>query len=396
MHRVRDQGSAVMSFGKLHFRSSNDDNGFTEEHLPMHVVNDGLGWPQALIRNPLPPFEESVQLAARVGANESEYTLYDRKIQSAATKWLRTYQAKLTDQPWVLFVSFVSPHFPLTAPKEFYGRYADCQFNLPAPAGEASSIRHPVVEEIREFWNYDDYFDDSLRREAIKCYFGLVSFLDDNIRQLLSAVEDAGNLDNTLVIYISDHGEMLGQYGFWTKSLMYERSVGIPLIAAGPGFRASRCSVPVSLTDIGATVHHALGIRTRENAEPWKAQALQKISADGNNDRFMLSQYHDGGSPVSFYMVRHGDWKYIHYAGGHSPQLFNLSMEPSEAHDFSRIPRYEKVVDEMDEKLKKILDPEETARICADDQARKVARLGGRDAVLAMGTFGHTPIEGIP
>ena len=166
-------------------------------------------------------------------------------------KWLRRYPSRKKKIPWILFVSFASPHYPLTAPDEFYDLYKNCEFENSLNNYSEFEIDHPVLSEFRRFWNYDDYFDDELRSEARRCYFALVSFLDDNIRKVLEALEASGCKNDTVVIYTSDHGEMLGHLGFWTKSVMYENSTGIPLIAVGPGFEARRSHVPVSLTDIG-------------------------------------------------------------------------------------------------------------------------------------------------
>ena len=393
MHRLRNRGHAVLSFGKLHFRSNKDDNGFSEEIIPMHVTNDGLGWPQGLLRNPLPPFDETSELAELTGPGESTYTEYDRRITAKTCQWLRQSAPRIKNQPWVIFVSFVSPHYPLTAPQEFYDLYAG--YEIPQPFGIATEerIQHPVLDEIRRFWNYDDYFNDASRTEARRCYYGLVSFLDDNIGKVLAAVEDSGCANETAIVYISDHGEMLGNLGMWAKSVMYEDSAGIPMIAAGPGFTRGRCKIPVSLIDIGVTVEQSVGIDPTKNFRTWQAQSLQNVISNNDRDRFVLSEYHDGGTPVSFYMIRYGDWKYIHYAGGHPPQLFNLTRDPMELKNLSSSPEFERDRNRMQELLLQILDPDDVAKQCSRDQAARIEEYGGRDAIMAMESFNHTPVN---
>ncbi len=215
MHRLRDRGHAVVSVGKLHFRSGNDDNGFSDEHLPMYLANDGKGWPQGLIRNPLPGFDEVAEMARDVGPGESTYTEYDRGITTEACGWLRRYPAAIKSKPWALFVSFVSPHYPLTAPKAFFDLYAGCDIPAANAVGHNQKPNHPVLREMARFWDYDSHFDPQTRELAKRAYYGLCSFLDDNIRQVLEALEDSGAARETLVIYLSDHGEMLGNHGFW-------------------------------------------------------------------------------------------------------------------------------------------------------------------------------------
>ncbi len=392
MHRMRDCGYPVIAIGKLHFRSSHDDNGFTEEILPMHVANNGAGWPQSLLRDPLPAFSETHELADQTGKGESEYTDYDRRIVSEACKWLRRYPSRKQKYPWILFVSFASPHYPLTAPDKFYDLYEDCKFEISFNDYSKFETDHPVLSEIRRFWNYDDYFDDGLRLEARRCYFALVSFLDDNIRKVLEALEASGCKNDTVIIYTSDHGEMLGHLGFWTKSVMYENSAGIPLLAVGPGFESRRSYVPVSLTDIGTTVEHAMGYET-SHSESWRPMALQKVNDRFHQERAILSQYHDGGTPVSFYMIRLGNWKYVYYAGGYRPQLFHISRDPMETNDLSESLFASDALKRACASLHHMLDPEEVSGLCRLDQAAKVRSLGGREAILAMNSFNHTPVQ---
>ena len=246
--------------------------------------------------------------------------------------------------------------------------------------------------EMRRFWNYDDHFDDILRAETQKCYFGLVSFLDDNIRRVLASVEKVGSISDTVILYMSDHGEMLGHLGFWTKSVMYEYASGILLIACGPGFRQFRCDTPVSLTDIGATVEYCAG-SGMSGSGSWQPQALQTVDNHAGADRVVLSQYHDGGTPESFYMIRHRNWKYVHYAGGNRPQLFNLQTDPMELNDLGCAESHRVRRQLLHRQLLHILDPDEVADQCASDQAAKIKRLGGREMLLATPSFNHTPVD---
>ena len=111
-HRLRDQGHRVVSVGKLHFRSTDDDNGFSEEIVPMNVF-ERKGDLYGLLRgDDMPARADGSKLAGLAGPGESEYTWYDREIASRAQIWLREEAPKYRDRPWVLFVSFVAPHFP--------------------------------------------------------------------------------------------------------------------------------------------------------------------------------------------------------------------------------------------------------------------------------------------
>src|SRR5712691_6723094 len=135
-HRLRDAGHEVASIGKLHFRSADDDNGFTQEIMPLHI-NDGIGDPLGWLRDPLPVRRATLRLAKDAGRGNSSYQDYDQKITDAAVDWLKAHAADTNserppDKPWALFVSLVCPHFPLIARPEFYDLYAEGEVPLPA------------------------------------------------------------------------------------------------------------------------------------------------------------------------------------------------------------------------------------------------------------------------
>jgi choline-sulfatase len=388
MHRLRARGHPVTSIGKLHFRSGGDDHGFDEEIEPMYLANDGIGWPQGLLRDPMPAYDEVTQLAAEAGPGESSYTEYDRRVTARARDWLRA-APRTSDRPWALFVSFISPHYPLTAPRAFFDLYEGLE--IPEPVGATPA--HPVLREMIRFWDYDRHFDVDTRRLARRCYYGLCSFLDHNIRQVLQALEDSGQAGETTVISISDHGEMLGNHGMWTKSVMYEESVGIPLIMTGPGIGIGVNHTPVSLTDIAATVETAVGSVPPPANGDWAGRPLQTFIDEPEPDRAILSEYHDGGSPTGIFMLRAGRWKLVLYAGGHPAQLFDLETDPDELLDLGASPGHGNIRRGMDAALHRILDPESVNAQAFADQSRMVENLGGRERILATPSFGHTPLE---
>ncbi len=392
MHKLRRAGHSVVSFGKLHFRSSSDDNGFSEEILPMHVPNEGKGWPQALLRKPMTDYPEVAELARDLGPGESDYTEYDRRVASEACRWLRQHPRKIRDRSWVLFVSFVSPHFPLKAPRAFFDIYANLK--LPESLHRLLTERptHPVLREMRKFWCYDDHFSEETRDIALRSYFGLCSFLDDNVGQVLQALEDSGSAETTTVVYTSDHGEMLGNHGFWGKCLMYEDSVGIPLILTGPGVPQGISLTPASLVDISATILQGVGIPEAAKVEDWKGRSLLDLARSPRPDRMVLSEYHDGGSPSGLFMVRQGRWKYVHYAGGYPAQLFDMTSDANELSDRGQVRSHAAQRAQMLARLQDVLDPEQVNAEAFRDQEEQLALFGGADAVLsAPGYGGHTP-----
>jgi len=159
-HRLTEAGHRAVSIGKLHFRSEKDNNGFTEEIMPLHVV-DGIGDPSGMIRQPLPVRKAALKLANDAGCGDSDYQCYDDKITGAAEQWLRDAAANPDDKPWVLFVSLVCPHFPLIARPEWYNIYPQDQIPWPALYEPQQRPTHPYVAALRESQIYDKGFDET-------------------------------------------------------------------------------------------------------------------------------------------------------------------------------------------------------------------------------------------
>ncbi len=393
MRSLRDRGIETVSIGKLHFRSSEDDNGFTEEILPMHVVNQ-VGWAVGLLRNDPPPYDNAKELAEDVGHGVSSYTDYDLAITSAAESWLLNKQG--SNKPWTAFVSLVSPHYPLTAPQEYYSLYDPTKVDLPIAYDSAQRPQHSELNNIANFFNYDDYFDERKMREAIAAYYGLCTFMDDCAGRILNALEQSKQADNTIVLYVSDHGEMLGDHGLWTKQVMYEASAGVPMIMSGPGIpQGKQVNTATSLLDIYQTALDIGKLQAQDKTEQrLPGESLVKIANQADNpDRTILSEYHDGGSTTGTFMIRWDKWKYVYYVG-HAPQLFNLENDPNELNDLSADPDHYATLAEAEKRLRIICDPEEVNQQCFADQQKRIAELGGVEACKNAFVFNHTPTPG--
>ena len=359
-HALRDAGHRVVAIGKLHFRGrKGDDHGFSEEIVPMHIV-DGIGDVKGLIRERIPKRKGGDKMARKAGPGESPYTVYDREIASRAQIWLHEEAPKWRDRPWVLFVSFVSPHFPLTAPPRWFYHY--WQQDLPLPKLYAAEERphHPFVDDYARTVDYDPHFASTADvKRAIAGYSGLVSSLDENVGYVLRALRDAGLERETRVLYTSDHGDNVGARGLWGKSTLYEESAGVPLIVAGPDIPAGRVvSTPVSHIDCAPTILEATGAPARVGGRPLPGASLFAVAEGAAPTRPVISEYHAIGSIAAAFMLRFGKWKYCHYVA-YPPQLFDLDADPEELTDLARDARYADILAEGERLLRAELDPEE-------------------------------------
>ncbi len=387
-HRLQENGHTVGSIGKLHYRNPDDPTGFDFQEIPLHLV-EGVGDVLGSVREPLPRRWKSRTMAEKIGPGESGYTKYDRQITDAAVDWLTARTGETSEKPWTLFVSFVAPHFPLIAPEEFYALY---DTNGRMPSKDADDPEHPWLQALRECFVYDNFTDETTRI-ALASYYGLVSFLDANIGRVLGALDDAGFTDTTRVVYVSDHGDNMGERRLWGKSVMFEESAGIPTIIAGPGIPEGRVSAtPVNLVDVYPTVLDTAGLESADVERPGRSM-VDIAGADDDRERVIFSEYHAAGATSGAFMIRRGRWKYIHYAGM-TPQLYDLQEDPDERRDLGEDAAYAKICDELHAELRAICDPEAVDRKAKATQAAIIEKHGGRDAVVAKGGFGGTPAPG--
>ncbi len=391
-HRLQQQGHKVVSVGKLHYRSTEDDNGFDEEIVPLHVAG-GVGDLLGLIRKDMEPRAGSAKFAKNVGRGETSYTEYDRKIATEAERWISNVPVEST-KPWVLFVSFVTPHFPLIAPAEFYDLYDDIEIDPNIFSEGLGRPDHPYYQAMLRNIDFDDHLDNEAREKAIRGYLGLCSFMDHNVGRVLGAIEDAGLSDSTRIIYTSDHGEALGKRGFWGKSTMFEESVAVPLIMAGPDIKAETIvDSPVSLIDLFPTVLECVGASRDPNDRELPGCPLLRIAEGKIGERSVFAEYHAAGSITANYMLRRGRYKLVYFVGM-EPELFDLEADPLETENLATDPAFFSTLTELEAELFDLVDPVGADQSAKQSQAKRIAAAGGHDEILKRGDFGYSPAPG--
>lgn len=391
-HVLQDHGHRVESIGKLHYRAKEDPAGFDVEHIPMNVHN-GVGMVWGSIRDPLPKSPQHRMLGAYIGPGESAYTEYDRSITNLTVDWLRRASATAAmDKPWVLYVGLVAPHFPLVAPPEFFKHYAPDRMPRSKLLPADGHPHHPWIADHEAYWSSDRRFkDDAERRMAIAAYHALCTWLDHNIGKIIGALDETGLSARTRVLYTSDHGDNVGQRGLWGKSNLYQESVGVPMILAGPDVGQGTRATPVSLLDLFPTILQGAGIDPAPEMGARPGASLFEIARGGGDaDRVAFSEYHAVGSNSAAFMIRRGRWKYHHYVGYH-PELFDLDVDPEETTNLAVLPPHAATLAEMEAVLRRICDPLAVDRQAKADQAALIEKHGGRDKALTVGAPGATP-----
>lgn len=390
-HRLIEQGHRVTTIGKLHYRATTDPSGFPDQRLPMHIL-DGIGDLHGLLRGDMPVRPQSREHVLAAGAGESSYTRYDRAIAAESARWLHD-AATRDEQPWALFVSFVTPHFPLIAPQEHFDRFDPETLPMPAGWRPEEWVEHPLLREHRRVQALDSPFDEATHRNALHAYYALVSFLDEQIGIVLRALDEAGLRERTRIVYTSDHGEMLGAHGMWWKSTMYDDAAAVPLLLAGPDVPVGGVVMTnTSLVDCFPTIVEAVGATLGPADADLPGRSLWTLAREPDQARTIFSEYHAVFSSGGIYMLRDERYKFVYYVGG-PPQLFDLLADPDECRDLAPLPEYAATLASCERALRAIIDPEATDQRAKADQQRRVAAAGGAEVVLAGGVkIPFTPV----
>lgn len=382
-HRLTGQGIPLTTIGKLHYQSDTPATGFTDQRIPLHVKG-GTGDMTHLIRDGSMVRPAMRREVLEAGPGESDYLHYDEKVAALAAEFLQK-EVREKPEPWCLYVGFVCPHFPWKVPEDIMELYTPHD-KIPLPADWKSEQRtmHPAIVKYRDEMCLSEPFTEQEMRKAIASYYGMVTFMDRQVGVVLDALEAAGLSDCTRVIYGDDHGEMAGDHGLFFKHTLYEGSVGVPLIMAGPDLpKNRRIRTPVSLVDIFPTVLECVGVGKEPEDEALPGISLfEIINGSFSEERPVFAETHCIGFNDAAFMIRYRQYKYIYYVN-YEPQLFDLENDPREQHDLIHDADYRAVRMEMDRILREqFCDPEEINRRAKSEQSDLLARNGGKEAVL--------------
>ncbi len=385
-HRLVAHGHHVTTIGKLHYRNTRDDIGLPDQRIPMHVMHE-RGDVFGSIRSEIPTTRHQLENVHEAGPGESEYIRYDTAIADEACEWLAGASEPHT-RPWCLFVSFSLPHFPLIVPEEYFSQYPLDEVPLPIQWRPDEWPDHPHVAAFREarVQTRAEFPGEAATRRAIAAYLGMCSFLDAQIGRVLQALDAAGLAEHTRVVYTSDHGETLGDYGLWGKSVMYDSAVAVPLILAGPDVPTGAIrDVSVSLVDAFPTICEAVGVPLDPADADLPGTSLWPLAQRAQAEpRTTFAEYHAMGSVSGAFMLRTERHKYVYYVG-FAPQLFDLVDDPEERHDLAGDPAFADPLRQFEAKLRSIVDPEAADAEAKAAQREIVERNDGEAAVRAAG-----------
>jgi len=336
-HYLRLMGYHTCLSGKMHFVGPDQLHGF-EDRVTTDIYPADFGW----IPDWTNPHERidlwyhnmSSVKQAGVAAITNQLA-YDDEVGAQAIRAIYDHARSEDDRPLALVASFIHPHDPYATRQQFWDLYEDVEIKLPEVARPSSQDAHNArLEKVIDLDAVE--ISDAEIINARRAYYGNVSYVDAWLGRLRSTLDECGMSDNTTILFTSDHGDMLGEFGLWYKMSMREWSNRIPMIVHQPGrFSARRVAAPVAQVDVLPTLvdlaAEATGHDKPQPIDPLDGRSLVPLcdGNDSNDPNSCISEYLAEGTAAPILMIRRGKFKYIS-CDTDAEQLFDLERDPNE------------------------------------------------------------------
>ena len=328
---LRDAGYTTCLVGKMHLGGTQQFVGF--EHRPYGDLTGRTGHQGEPIPQVEPGMRERTSKA--IGITQiPESLIQDEVVCHESVAFLREHHHAHPDKPWFLCAGFSRPHFPLTAPGRHLDRFWPNGVTKPKVPASGDAYDHPMSVGMREGFRTEEISHDEMMY-ARACYFACVSYLDEILGDFLMRLEKDGLLDNTIIVYTTDHGEMAGEHGVWWKNGWYEACTRVPFIISMPEHRtgnlpAGTCPTPVGLTDLMPTLTSLAGIDLPKGTDGENlSEAIMQNQPAPDRPVVCDVLIPRWGEGTEFRMVRQGRYKYVRFRDA-APLAFDLESDPGE------------------------------------------------------------------
>ena len=365
--------------GRMHFVGSDQRHGFEFRPVGEYMARCPGGvsppYPTWDKKRVIPSvassqWRDSVTAAGK-GKNVNQWA--DDKVTDGCIEYLKEKGGEQGGKPFAAVAGFMLPHNPYVAPPELFDYYYS-RIDIP----ETEPGRPASIERMLKSRGFDPPLDKERIRVARAAYYALTEYLDTNIGRILNCLKETGLDKNTLVVYCSDHGDMVGEHGCWCKSCFYEGSAGVPLIARLPGVveEGAVSDAVCSLLDLAPTFTDIAETDTMAFADGRSLLPILKGNKPGDWKDETYSELVDLASwprrPVEerepympSRMIRSGKWKlWVHEDSDNlKPTLFNLEDDPLEKNDLGGTPENAEIEAELLAKVKAGWEPERACRL---------------------------------
>ena len=371
-HHLRRAGYRTALSGKMHFVGPDQMHGF-EERLTTDIYPADFGWTPDYRR----PGERIDwwyhNMGSVTGAGVAEITNqleYDDEVAFHATQKVYDYARAPDTRPWMMTVSFTHPHDPYVARRKYWDLYEDCAHLMPQVPTLPFENQDP---HSRRILNASDWHSYTLTEDMVarsrRAYFANISFVDDKIGQVLAALE--ATRQEAVIVFVSDHGDMLGERGLWFKMTFFEGSARVPLMICAPGLTPGVIGHPVSTLDVMPTLCDLAGVAL-DDIRPWTdGTSLLPLATGQGGRRAVPMEYAAEASESPMAGLRKGRWKLI-LCRLDPDLLFDLEADPQELHNLAPLAEHAATLAELKDEAHALWDLD---RFDADVRASQARRL---------------------
>ena len=375
-HYLRQQNYHTVLCGKMHFVGPDQVHGFNER-ITTDIYPSNFAWtPDWIVGEKYRPTGINMRAVVDSGVCVRGLQIdYDEEVEHAGIQKLYDLARFNKDNPFLMWISFTHPHSPYITTQHYWDRYNHDDVEMP----EVPAFELDEMDPMSRWLYYAHAGDlhnvtDQHIRNSRHAYYGMCSYIDDKVGRILDTIEHLGIEQETVVVFTSDHGEMLGERGMWFKQSFYEWSTAVPLIIRIPG-QNNRQHAPelTSLVDLLPTF---VDIATNGNApEPVSqidgSSLLPLISGDNTSwNNKVISEYTGEGVVAPCRMIRRDNIKLI-YTHGHPDLMYDLDKDPLELNNISGTADYAKIEKSLKAELLKDWNPDQINDACIQSQKER-------------------------
>ena len=373
-HAFSNAGYMSALIGKMHFVDAQthgfdyrlDFNDWWQQLGPMTKLyaeelsrrNSGSGLPQIddLWRDFDDPWKGVREIDDRKGAvhvGRASKIPEDHHFENfVARESIRFLRKHGKEQPFFLISSLLKPHDPFMPGKRFADMFRPEDMKLPDTLGKVdlNTVPRRVRNAIEHNAPCPELMDPARARVHMAMYYANLAHADDALGQVLKALHDLDLEDDTIVIYASDHGEMLGEHGLWQKFQFYDPSCGVPLMFRVPGLTeaGARSDVPVSLVQLLPTLCELCGLTPPQKHDG--DSMVDLIRQPSLKKQTKVYSEYDLQTPNAKYMMRSGDYKYSFWVND-MPELYHMRDDPKEMRNLAIVPEHKSRVEDLKAEL---------------------------------------------
>ena len=401
-HYLANAGYDTVLSGKMHYVGPDQLHGF-QRRLTTDIYSCHFDWvkPEWISIKESRGQDCEEVMANRPNYNARGYTgeavrvnewhgalSYDEELHFKAVEYLRSKARKQDEGPFMLCASYHHPHEPFLPPQEYWDLYEGAEIDIPELPDNLDDTYSLLDRNLNAYHGtrrYDLRDPDGLTRLR-RAYYGLITYMDRKVGELMSTLEETGLLDNTVVVFASDHGDMLCEKEMVQKRNFYESSCRVPFLVRFPDkWKAGTTTdTPVSLLDLLPTFCELAGT---EAALPHDGDSLIGLLENEPDERCVFAQAHEAVG-VPCIMAREGRYKY-NYIHDNPDQLFDLEADPGEWNSLIGSPDHAEVEQRLRSTILNRFDP---ARMESENMSSLYRRAYIRDAMKANGTYwNHFP-----